>query len=392
MAASCPDSDILQLWVLSPILSADYVDLKNPGLGYTKSYWDVKSGTSLHHFYLVPASSCPPVISPHSPSMPSFEEASTAVVAQGLASRLSDRGWSSLDPCSLFDSHCCLNLLFNQFNLVPGVHNARLLEGPNINGEDLAGKFGGCIATSCDPREWAAGPLRTQVSGWVLRADREDRVYLSVGVHPRFASLFSSSEFAQLERLVRGGARGLRRVVAMGDCGLDYSVTNPVSRSSQRRVFFDQLVLGMKYNLPLVLYIRDAEEDGYQILEAAGVPSDYQLHRHCFTGAWSTARAWLDKYPSSKIGVSGFITSPGSAPFQHAVRQIPLHRLLLETDAPPLLPAGVDRHLYQSPMSQPGRLIHVAAKVAQLKNVSVREVLAANWRSVTEIYGIILCP
>ena len=180
--------------------------------------------------------------------------------------------------------------------------------------------------------------------------------------------------------------------MALGDCGLDYSITNPVSRSSQRRVFFDQLILGMKYNLPLVLYIRDAEEDGYQILEAAGVPSDYQLHRHCFTGAWSTARTWLDRYPSSKIGVSGFVTFQGSALLQQTVRQTPLHRLLLETDAPYFLPVGVDRHLYQSPISQPGRLIHVAAKVAQLKNVSVREVLAANWRSVTEIYGIILCP
>ena len=162
-----------------------------------------------------------------------------------------------------------------------------------------------------------------------------------------------------------------------------------MARSYQRRVFFDQLVLGLKYNLPLVLYIRDAEEDGYQILEAAGVPTNYQLHRHNFTGSWSTACAWLSRYPSSKIGVTGSITFNDSSPLQHTVRQIPLYRLLLATDAPYFLPVGVHKHLYKFSLSQPGHLIRVATKVAQLKNISVQDVLASNWRNVTEIYGIV---
>ena len=233
------------------------------------------------------------------------------------------------------------------------------------------------------------GPLCNQVSDLVLQADKGDRVYLSVGIHPHFADKFSSGVLAQLERLVRGDLYSLRSVVAIGECGLDYSVTNTVARSYQRRVFFDQLVLGLKYNLPLILYIRDAEEDGYQILDAAGVPPDYQLHRHCFTGCWSVARTWLDRYPSSKISVTGCFTSPGSVLLQHTVRQLPLHRLLLGTDAPYFFPVGVDRYLSNFPISQPGPLINIAAKVSQLKNISVQEVLAANWRNVTEIYGII---
>ena len=88
-------------------------------------------------------------------------------------------------------------------------------------------------------------------------------------------------------------------VVAIGECGLDYSIKNTVDKETQKKVFYNQLKLGLKYNLPLVLHIRDAEEDGYQVLEAAGVPADYQIHRHCFTGGWPAACTWMDKFPAS---------------------------------------------------------------------------------------------
>ena len=384
-----PDSEILRLWALSPIISVNYVDLNFPGFGYTNTHHDVQPINPCHNFYLVPTSSSPsagssPVLHPLGST-----GSSTAPVPQDLVSVSPYTSWTHLDPGSVFDSHSRLRIVSSKSSPFPANSATRLTDSLHLAGRGLVGKFGGCITTFCNPMEWTMGPLHSQVSDALLKADREDQVYLSIGIHPYFADQFSPSGLAQLERLLRGGTHSLKSVVALGQCGLDYSVTNKVARSYQRRVFFDQLVLGLKYNLPLVLYIRDAEEDGYQILEAAGVPTNYQLHRHNFTGSWSTACAWLSRYPSSKIGVSGSITFNDSSPLQHTVRQIPLYRLLLATDAPYFLPVGVHKHLYKFSLSQPGHLIRVATKVAQLKNISVQDVLASNWRNVTEIYGIV---
>jgi len=302
------------------------------------------------------------------------------------------KDWASLGPGSVFDSHCHLDILYHRFRLESNTGSARRLEDSlRLDGEGLDDRFGGCVANFCDPREWARGPQSNKVSDLILGADKEDRVYLSIGVHPHFADRLSPGGLGQLDRLVRGDNDILKFVVAIGECGLDYSVKNTVDRTLQKKVFFNQLILGMKYNLPLVLHIRDAEEDGYQVLEAAGVPADYQIHRHCFTGDWPAACTWLDKFPASKIGIAGCVTFRGAVHVHQTVRQIPLHRLLLETDAPYFLPVGVDRNLYKFSFSQPGHLVHVAAKVAELKKIPVQEVLAANRRNVTEIYGIKLC-
>ena len=130
-----------------------------------------------------------------------------ALVSPPLLPLAPGRAWSCLDPGSVFDSQCCLSLLFDRFNSVldAGTVN-RLGDSLLLDGENLADRFGGCVTNFCDPREWAGGPHCTQVSDVLLRADMEDRVYLSVGVHPHFADQFSSDVLAQLERLIRGGS------------------------------------------------------------------------------------------------------------------------------------------------------------------------------------------
>ena len=112
MAISYPDSDILQLWVLSPVLSADYVDLRNPGLGYTTRDRAIYDDKSLHHFYLASRSFCTPSNSLHIP------RASSNGLLQAMATPHSvsispAQIKLGLDPGSVFDSHYCLSLLFS---------------------------------------------------------------------------------------------------------------------------------------------------------------------------------------------------------------------------------------------------------------------------------------
>ena len=291
---------------------------------------------------------------------------------------------SELATGSVFDSHCHLDMV------------ARRLEGDSRglvgslerDGEGLGDKFGGCVTNFCDPREWARGGDSSYVSAAVTAADIEDRVYLSVGCHPHFADRLTPGGLIQLDRLVRGEGGILSSVVSLGECGLDYSAKNTVDKELQKKVFIDQLQLALKYNLPLVLHIRDAEEDGYSVLDEAGVPSDWIIHRHCFTGDWAKASTWLAKFPASKIGITGCVTFSRATQVHQTARNIPLERLLLETDAPYFLPTGVDKMQYQYSFSQPGHVLHVAAMVAALKKLPLEEVLAANRRNVTEIYGI----
>ena len=140
--------------------------------------------------------------------------------------------------------------------------------------------------------------------------------------------------------------------------------------------------------MPLVLHIRDAEADGYAVLQAAGVPPDWPIHRHCFTGDWDTASTWLEQFPGSKIGVTAMVTYQEAGRVRQVVKNIPLDRLLLETDAPYFLPARTDRASYPWNRALPGHVIHVAAQVALIKGVQLRTVLEQNLMNVHEIYNV----
>ena len=287
--------------------------------------------------------------------------------------------WSQVTIGAVFDSHCHLDMMKTRRMSTPQDHGGLLGE----TGQDMGELFGGCIANFCDPRGWAMGREGLAVSQTVKEASRDDKAFISFGCHPHFADRMAYRQWVQLERLLRGQAMS---VVSVGECGLDYSVKNKVDKELQKQVFHDQLLLALKYNLPLVLHIRDAEDDGYRVLEHAGVPADWIIHRHCFTGDWATASTWLDRFPASKIGITGCVTFSSATQVHETVRNMPVDRLLLETDAPYFLPVGVDKS--EIPFSQPGHVLHVAAKVAELKVIALEEVLTATRRNVTEIYGV----
>lgn len=286
---------------------------------------------------------------------------------------------------SVFDSHCHLDILYHRYR-AEGLDVRGPLSSLDWIAGGLGDKFGGCIASFCDPRVWSRGFNDWKVPDAVGAAVAKEGVYLSIGCHPHFADRMTSGSLDVLDRLVRGDRDILMSVVAVGECGLDYSAKNKVDKELQKKVFHDQVMLALKYNLPLVLHIRDAEDDGYRVLEHAGVPADWIIHRHCFTGDWATASTWLDRFPSSKIGITGCVTFSSATQVHETVRNMPLDRLLLETDAPYFLPVGVDKR--ELPFSQPGHVLHVAAKVAELKGMALEEVLTVNRRNVTEVYGI----
>ena len=182
--------------------------------------------------------------------------------------------YSRLPPGSLFDSHCHLDFLSRRLRLGPSLDLRQVVTSdPHL---DWA-SFGGCVAVYCHPKDWRGGPSLS-----LQRAAGEDRAHLALGCHPHYSNLWHlGSTKYELEAAIR---RLGPRLVALGECGLDYTKKNLVPREQQMRVFREQVLLALRLDLPLVLHIREAEEDGLRVLEDAGLPRDWRLHRHCFTG------------------------------------------------------------------------------------------------------------
>ena len=167
-----------------------------------------------------------------------------------------------------------------------------------------------------------------------LAAARPGALFATAGVHPHHASDWDDSAAAKVSALCR-----LPRVVAVGECGLDY-FRNFSPREAQRAAFRAQLDIAADTGLPVFLHQRDAHDDFLEILEpvmgrlCGGVA-------HCFTGDARTLREYLDL--GLYIGITGWICDErrGHA-LREAAPEIPLDRLMIETDAPYLLPRTLD--------------------------------------------------
>ncbi len=190
-----------------------------------------------------------------------------------------------------------------------------------------------------------AGVVHLVVTGTSLAASRAavslarslpDRLTATAGIHPHNASQFDASSISALRDLgVERGRDGRSIVVAMGECGLDYD-RDFSPRDAQRRCFAAQLALAADLGKPVFLHERAAHADFLDILREhrSALPGAVV---HCFTGRVEEVLRYLEL--DCHIGITGFILDQRRAgPLRDAARHIPLGRLLLETDAPFLIP------------------------------------------------------
>lgn len=241
--------------------------------------------------------------------------------------------------------------------------------------------YEGCITTFCD-----SAALSPSLGMW-RELLSEEGVWGSFGVHPHNAKYYSDS---LQERLVR--CLEHPRCVAFGEVGLDYSRHTESDGETQRNVLRRQLDLAVGLvRKPLLIHCRDAEEDLLELLSAA-VPSDWKIHLHCFTGKLALANKFLDSFPNLFIGVTGIVTMETDR-CNNNVRQIaaelPLERLLLETDAPYNVPRNLPKsHAPRCPISHPAFITHIAEEVADLRQTSLDDVLRETRKNAKSLYGI----
>ena len=255
---------------------------------------------------------------------------------------------------SVYDSHCHLDILQDRF-------------GTRTSDLHLPQQYRGCMAVFCHPE-------RYRLASGILQ---DPCVWGAVGLHPKCAGSISHSLLQTIESMVDHP-----RVLAVGETGLDYSAETNPSATCQKYVFAAHCRLAQQRQLPIVVHCRDAEDDCLAVM-AEHLPGSHSVHLHCFTGGWDRAQQFLERFPNLSIGVTGLVTK--SSPVRELAEHVPLDRLLLETDAPYLMPtsAPTDCHF-----THPGMILHQAKAVADIRHVPVAEVCNQTSVNFVRVYGV----
>ncbi|MBM3742193.1 MAG: TatD family deoxyribonuclease [Actinobacteria bacterium] len=195
-------------------------------------------------------------------------------------------------------------------------------------------------------------------------ANAHDDVWATVGLHPHDA---------------KNGLDGLHelfakpRVVAVGECGLDYYYDHS-DRAVQREIFAEQITLANRLSLPLVIHTREAWDETFDVLKSCGVPE--RTIFHCFTGSPVEAKKCLDL--GAYLSFSGIVTFKNADEIRAAAKICDAEKMLVETDSPFLAPVP-----HRGKSNQPAFLVEVGACLADVRGVGVEEIASQTTRNAT---------
>ena len=135
-------------------------------------------------------------------------------------------------------------------------------------------------------------------------------------------------------------------------------------------------------NLPLVLHIREADEEALEIVRTY-VPKNHIIHLHCYTSTPPFATALVAEYPNAYVGFTGAVTFKNAKQIRETVEKLPLERLLLETDAPFMAPIP-----FRGRTCHSGMIPYTAQKLAEVKGITVDEIYTITRENTRRCYGI----
>jgi TatD DNase family protein len=253
----------------------------------------------------------------------------------------------------LIDSHCHLNY-------------AGLVERQEeVLASARARGIGGFLNISTRQKEWG------DVIG---AAERNEDVWATVGVHPHEADAHPDLGAAALI-----GAAQHPRVIAIGECGLDYYYDKS-DRGAQRERFQAHIEAARSTGLPLVVHTRDAEDDTAEMLTRGVGEGGVAGVLHCFTGSTDLARKAL--YLGFYISISGIVTFKNAKDLQETAKLIPQDRLLVETDSPFLAPVP-----HRGQTCEPAFVADTAAFLSDLRDEPLDELAAATTSNFFKLFN-----
>ncbi len=201
-------------------------------------------------------------------------------------------------------------------------------------------------------------------------------VYAAYGIHPEYVLTETAEDEACMLEFLK-----YPKCVACGEFGLDYHY-DLEHRTEQVKLFERHLELGVKSGKPLVLHLREADDDALAVLRAADLHG-INVHVHCFTGSPEFASQLLALDANIFIGFTGIVTFKSAQNVRDAAALTPLSQMLLETDAPYMAPVP-----FRGKPCHSGYIPYIAQQLAQTKNVPVEELYRHCRENTRNCYGI----
>ena len=202
-------------------------------------------------------------------------------------------------------------------------------------------------------------------------ANKYDFVYAAVGYHPEAVNNDTAFDEEQMLNFIKED-----RVVAIGEIGLDY-YWDTTFKEKQIEMFERQLQFAAAHSLPVIIHDREAHADTLQLIKKhkpKGV-------LHCFSGSVEMAKEVVEL--GLYIGVGGVVTFKNSKKIVEVIKELPLERILLETDAPYLAPEP-----FRGKLNRSDYIEFVAKKIAEIKNVDYEQVLLQTTENTKKLFNI----
>lgn len=198
-------------------------------------------------------------------------------------------------------------------------------------------------------------------------------VYAAVGVHPDEVGALNEETFAEMEALLDND-----RVVAVGEIGLDYYWDNE-SHELQKKWFVRQLELARQHHLPIIIHSREAAADTMEIMKAHAQGLEGVIHCYSYSREQAEEYVKMGFY----IGIGGVLTFKNAKKLKEVAAAIPLERIVLETDCPYLAPEP-----FRGKRNQSSYIRYVAEKLAEIKEMTVEEVIAVTEANAKKMYHL----
>ena len=202
--------------------------------------------------------------------------------------------------------------------------------------------------------------------------ERHEPLWASVGVHPDYEDTVEPT----VSDLVARSAHP--RVVAIGETGLDYFRLSG-DLEWQRERFRCHIRAARECGLPLIIHTRSAAEDTLRLMREEGA-GEVGGVMHCFTESWEVAQAAMEM--NFYISFSGIVTFKTALSLQDVAKKMPLDRILIETDSPYLAPVP-----FRGKLNDPSKVIHVAEKIAELRNCSLKKIELASYDNFFNLFN-----
>ena len=204
-------------------------------------------------------------------------------------------------------------------------------------------------------------------------ANQNENIYAMVGIFPSEAKTYNKD----IEEKMIDFAQS-KKVVAVGEIGLDYYWDKSFN-DIQQDVFIKQIKLANKLNLPIVIHDREAHKDTFDILKEHNQNSKVLFH--CFSGSVEFMRECVKQ--GWFIALGGVVTFKNAIKMKEVTKEVPLEKLMLETDSPYLTPVP-----YRGKPNKPAYVKYVAEEIAQLRNMALEEIIDITTSNAEEFFGI----